>query len=47
MPPDNASYMYVAYAVAFAVYALYALSIWRRRRGVQERLRRVERADAA
>ena len=46
MPPDNSSYMYAAYAVAFAVYGLYALSLWRRRRRVEGRLRQIDRADA-
>ena len=46
MPPDNSSYMYAAYAVALAVYGLYALSLWRRRRGVEARLRQLDRADA-
>ena len=46
MPPDNASYMYAAYAVAAAVYGLYALTLWRRRRRVDERLRQADRADA-
>ena len=46
MPPDNSSYMYAAYAVALAVYGLYALALWRRRRRVEARLRQFERADA-
>ena len=46
MPPDNSSYMYAAYAVAAAVYGLYALTLWRRRRRVDERLRQIDRADA-
>ena len=43
--PDNAGYMHAAYAVASAAYALYALSLWRRRRAVRERLERA--ADPA
>ena len=46
MPPDNSPYMYAAYAVALAVYGLYALSLWRRRRRVEARLSRVDRAGA-
>ena len=46
MPPDNSAYMYAAYAVAAAVYGLYAAALWRRRRRVDERLRQVDRADA-
>ena len=38
--PDNAGYMHAAYAVATTAYALYALSLWRRRRAVRERLER-------
>lgn len=47
MVPDNGSYMYAAYAVTLAVYALYWLSIWRRRRRVQAELRLRERAGVA
>ena len=47
MPPENSSYMVAAYAVAAAVYGLYSLSLWRRRRRLQERLRHLERADAS
>ena len=43
MTPDNASYYYAAYAVAVAVYAGYALSLWRRRARVREALRQEER----
>jgi hypothetical protein len=45
MPPDTSAYMYAAYAVAGAVYALYALSLWRRRREVRARLRALDQAD--
>ena len=38
--PDNAGYMHAAYAVAAAAYALYGLSLWRRRRAVREELER-------
>ena len=41
--PDNAGYMHAAYAVAATAYALYALSLWRRRRA----LRRHEPRDGA
>ena len=47
MPPDNSPYMYAAYTVTLAVYGLYALSLWRRRRRVQRQLRRLERTDAS
>jgi hypothetical protein len=46
MPPDNSSYMVAAYAIAAAVYGLYSLTLWRRRRRLQERLRQLERAGA-
>jgi Flp pilus assembly protein TadB len=45
MPPNNSAYMYAAYVVAAAIYALYALSLWRRRRRAQARLRQLEQAD--
>ena len=32
--PENASYMHAAYAVAVTTYALYAISLWRRRRAI-------------
>lgn len=47
MVPDNASYMYAAYAVTLAVYALYSLSIWRRRRRVRAQLRLREQGGVA
>jgi hypothetical protein len=43
MPPENASYYHAAYVVAVAAYALYALSVWRRRRALDRRAREVER----
>jgi hypothetical protein len=46
MPPDNAQYLYGAYAVALAVYGLYSLSLWRGRRRVRERLRQLERGES-
>ena len=45
MPPDTSGYMYAAYSIAAAVYALYSLSLWRRRRQARARLRQLERAD--
>jgi hypothetical protein len=45
MPPDNAGYMYAAYAAATLIYAGYALSIWWRARELTRRTRRP--ADAA
>jgi hypothetical protein len=39
MPPHNARFAYVAYAVATAVYAVYAASIWWRARNVARQLR--------
>ena len=44
--PDNASYMHAAYAVAATAYALYAISLWRRRRALRRELER-ERARAS
>jgi hypothetical protein len=38
--PDNAGYMHAAYAVAATAYALYALSLWRRRRALRRELER-------
>jgi hypothetical protein len=46
MPPDNAQYLYGAYAVALAIFGLYSLSLWRRRRRVRDRLRQLGRGDA-
>ena len=46
MPPDTSTYMYAAYTITAAVYGLYSLSLWRRRRRVRARLREIERADA-
>jgi len=40
MPPQNAGYMYAAYAAAVVIYAGYALSIWWRVRDVARRSRR-------
>jgi hypothetical protein len=37
--PDNASYYYAAYAVAIAVYALYTVTLLRRRARVRAALR--------
>ena len=37
IPPDNAGYYHAAYAAALGIYALYAVSIWRRRRALRER----------
>jgi hypothetical protein len=39
MPPQNAAYMYAAYAAAGIIYAGYALSIWWRARNVARRQR--------
>lgn len=46
MPPENSSYMYAAYAIAAAIYGLYAVSLWRRRRRLQQRLRQLDGVDA-
>jgi hypothetical protein len=40
MPPQNAIYMYAAYAAAALIYAGYAVSIWWRARAVIGRARR-------
>jgi hypothetical protein len=40
--PDNASYFHAAYVVSVAAYALYALSVWRRRRALDQRARDAE-----
>ena len=45
MPPDNAGYMYGAYIVAAAVYGLYSMGLWRRRRRVRDRLRQLDQAN--
>jgi hypothetical protein len=37
MPPDNAGYMYAAYAAAGVIYGAYALSIWWRARRIARR----------
>ena len=39
--PENAGYMHAAYAVAVTTYALYALSLWRRRRAMRDRANRL------
>ena len=39
MPPANAGYYHVAYAVAATLYVLYALSLWWRRRATRARRR--------
>ena len=45
--PDNAGYMHAAYAVAATAYALYALSLWRRRRALRREVEQEsERASA-
>jgi hypothetical protein len=41
MPPDNAGYMYVAYAAACVIYVAYALSLWWRGRALATRRRTV------
>jgi heme A synthase len=41
MPPDNASYMHAAYAAAVVVYALYVVTLWRRRARVKKELQAV------
>jgi heme exporter protein D len=43
MPPDNAGYYHAAYAAAVAIYALYAMSLWRRRARVRAALQRTAR----
>lgn len=35
--PDNAGYYHAAYVAAAVIYALYALSLWRRRRALRAR----------
>ena len=40
--PDNASWYHAAYAVALTVYALYAITLWRRRARVREELRQAQ-----
>lgn len=37
MTPDTASYYYAAYAIVVALYAGYAVSIWRRGRRARSR----------
>jgi hypothetical protein len=36
-PLDNAGYYHAAYAAALTIYALYAVSLWRRRRALRDR----------
>ena len=43
-PPENAGYYHAAYIAATAIYALYAVSLWRRWAALRER--RSERAAA-
>ena len=45
--PDNAFYMQVAYVAAAAVFGVYALSVWRRRRRVSQLREELERGGAA
>jgi hypothetical protein len=42
MMPHNAGYYHAAYIIAVGVYGLYAVSIWRRRKSVRERMRSME-----
>jgi hypothetical protein len=42
MPPDNVSFMRAAYTVALVVYALYAVTLWRRRARVRKALKEAE-----
>jgi len=39
-PPQNAGYMYVAYAAALIIYGAYTLSIWLRARALARRMAR-------
>jgi len=41
MPPDNVAFMRAAYTVALVVYALYAVTLWRRRARVRKELQRL------
>lgn len=41
MPPDNSSFYHAAYAIAIAVYGLYAILLRRRRVRVREELARL------
>ena len=43
--PDNAGYRHAAYAAAAIVYALYTVSLWRRRSRVRAALRRESGSD--
>ena len=42
--PDNSSYYHAAYAVALTVYALYTVTLWRRRARVRAELAQLEAA---
>jgi hypothetical protein len=42
--PDNASYYHAAYGIAIAVYAVYAVTLLRRRARVRDALARESRA---
>ena len=44
--PDNAAFMYAAYAIAAVVYVGYALTLLRRRARVRAALRQAPGADA-
>ena len=43
--PDNTGYYHAAYAVAITVYALYTITLWRRRARVRAELDRLDRRD--
>jgi hypothetical protein len=45
MPPDNAGYYQAAYAAAVLIYALYAVSLWRRRARVRSAAKRMAAGD--
>jgi len=47
MPPDNANFYHAAYAVAIAVYGLYAVLLRRRRVRVREALAQLAEMDAS
>jgi hypothetical protein len=44
-PPNTAAYYHAAYTWAAVLYALYAISLWRRARRVRVKLATIRRSD--
>jgi hypothetical protein len=45
--PNNASYLYAAYAAAGVLYVGYAIALWRRRARLRRAARALEHAEAS